>query len=192
MPEEIMSREYQFHQEKETVTTQYGEITLTAQDRNVIYCEANAREGRGITVNGVRYNATAHIYRHEDGVWRAYSPESSHQTNEVHARRPDDWRKEPSSAALKKIAEIFCTLATDFAIQNHASMIKGEITALNNELYHLEKKIAEHQKALDTLTAERDQLTRRQEAAIRGLKAFTGEDEIEAYLAEEAARQPKH
>ena len=152
--------------------TSLGKFRLAPTDARHIHIEGHKRDGQAvpIVINRVPYHASAHVYRYPDGTWNwtnGKSPDDPARPSRYDAvyMRRSDWQHykhygddHPSTSALEKFEAVILPAIREWAQSHEAELREAQRIHVNNELYRLERKIAEARKELAALETREAQL----------------------------------
>jgi len=140
-----------------------GRVRVVVVGGDCLYLDANTNGGSddavGVTLRGVRYLASCHAYRRDDGVWgigREFAP-TDHHAADLHLTRPWDGSRgrDISAAARRDVLAALVDAAQTFGDANPDALTEGASAADARELSRIADKRARLVAELDALDDER-------------------------------------
>jgi len=142
------------------ITTKYGPAEIVATDAQHIYFDANKNCGTydnvGLTIRGVRYGTSAHLYRWADGAFHVgqEGDRKGVYSDSLYMSRPRDYKRGVSESARRAAIEEIEAAVNVWALSNPAEFLAADIGSVENELESKKADLMKAQAEVDKLSAE--------------------------------------
>lgn len=128
------------------VPTKFGLMALTPTEANHIYITHDAQDGRAstpITIRGILYRASAHVYRYPDGKWRVGAPTSAEyqRPREAYMSFAEFRQMVPSRPAKKAFIEEVERVVNRWASRNAPKIHDAEQDHIQTQIDRLAREV---------------------------------------------------
>jgi hypothetical protein len=129
-----------------TLSTSIGRIEITPTESDHVYVSQPSNEP--VTINGVAYNISVHLYRNDAGVFEPKTYADMHLSFAP-------WRRtDPSWAARRKLRAVILETVNEWITNSPAAMIAAEENHIDACVRSAEEEIATHEGAIALLRAK--------------------------------------
>lgn len=132
------------------LSTTIGPVWLAITDATHVHVDGNSN-GKSLTVRGVEYSVSAHLYLQDDGTWGPHDRDSFHISRYHYTTYAKSF---PSPSARKAIEAAIVPVVTEF-MQTHPELLRQADDAdRNNRISRCKRQIAEAEETLGKLYDE--------------------------------------
>jgi len=142
------------------INTRFGRAEIVATNARHIYFDANRNCGTfpevGLTIRGVRYGTSAHLYRHADGAFHVGEEGTTTgiYSDSLYMSRVNEWKNQPSASARKAAIEEIEAAVNVWARANPAEFLISDISSTESELESKKADLMKAQKEVEKLSSE--------------------------------------